>query len=270
MKSAPFSVLCPRDLDELTNLLGRHSEDARILAGGQTLIPMLAMRVATPKILIDINQITNFPGVMRKGPYLEVGALVRHAELGRFMTAHPHHLLSQMAPWIAHTAIRNRGTVCGSICHADPSAEWVLALLMLDGYVDLISHKKKRRVNAKDFFVGSLQTSKSSEEIVTAVGFRFETDGVQYGFSEYGYRHGDFAIVSVAVMNQGRHWTVGFGGVADVPLVFDLHDGDKAEFLGFVERLSRELEIRGDPCATSEYRRFLMRTQSEQALNRLA
>lgn len=269
MKSAPIEVFCPDSLDALIDLLDRYQDDARILAGGQTLIPMLAMRVASPSILIDINQVINFPKISAVNQRLEVGALIRHAELEEFLKSYPDHLLSKMVPWVAHAAIRNRGTVCGSICHADPSSEWVLALLVLDGYINLMSKKKKRRVKAKDFFLGPLQTCKLTEEVVVSVDFHMVMDGVRYGFSEYGYRHGDFAIVSAAVVKAGNTWTIGFGGVSDIPLVYELGDVDEMECKEFIEKLSHEVDVREDPSATAAYRRFLMRSQALQALSQI-
>lgn len=270
MKSAPFDVYCPQSLDELVDLMDRHKDDARILAGGQTLIPMLVMRVASSKILIDINHITDFPRVSAGHDRLEVGALIRHAEFEIFLKKYPHHLLSKMAPWVAHAAIRNRGTVCGSICHADPSSEWVLASLVLDSHINLLSKKRKRRVRAKDFFLGPLQTCKTSDEVVVSVDFRMVNDGVSYGFSEYGHRHGDFAIVSAAVVKEGNTFTIGFGGVSDVPLVYELNGVDEKTCKEFIEKVSHEVDVREDPSATSSYRRFLMRTQAFLALSQLS
>lgn len=270
MKSAPFDMFSPNNLKELVELLDQYRDDARILAGGQTLIPMLAMRVASPKILIDINQVNDFPRLSLTQQRLEIGALIRHSEFEAFLRNHPNHLLYKMVPWVAHLAIRNRGTVCGSICHADPSAEWVLASLVLDGYVNLLSKKKKRRVRAKDFYIGPLQTCKLAEEVVVSVDFSMISDGVEYGFSEYGHRHGDFAIVSAAIVRNEKKLTIGFGGVSDLPLVYELQDVDKKTCKEFIEQVSHEVDVREDPSATAAYRRFLMRSQAIQALSQLS
>ena len=170
-----------------------------------------------------------------------------------------------MLPWIAHTPIRNRGTVCGSIAHADPSAELVLGLAVLDGSVTLASKKKKRVVHARDFFLGALQTSRQSNEFIEAVQFPICGPHAGFGFAEYGYRHGDFAVVAVAVIKEGDVWTIGFGGIDDVVRVYKCTAASLDKANQFIDELAADTEVREDPTATSGLRRHLMRTLGARA-----
>jgi 2-furoyl-CoA dehydrogenase FAD binding subunit len=266
MKSAPFVMHQATSKQEVLDLLDQFGEDARILAGGQTLVPVLAMRVASPNHLIDINKVTDLNHIEISNGTLQVGAAVRQAVLECWSNLHSvQPLLQMMFPWIAHAPIRNRGTICGSIAHADPSAELVLALTVLEGSVILHSKKSKRIVKAGDFFLGALQTSRQSNELIEAVQFPILGDDTGYGFAEYGYRHGDFAVVTVAVIKEGNRWTIGFGGIDDTVRVhqFDALTLEQAKHL--IDQLASEIEVREDPTATAGLRRHLMRTLGARA-----
>ena len=266
MKSAPFAMHQVNSQLEILNLLDQYGEDARIIAGGQTLLPVLAMRVASPDHLIDINKVVELKNISLSGGLLQVGAGVRQAELENWSGLHKAQpLLGMMFPWIAHTPIRNRGTVCGSIAHADPSAELVLALAVLEGSVILVSKKKRRIVKAKDFFVGALQTSRQSNELIEAVQFPICNPEAGFGFSEYGYRHGDFAVVAVAAIKQGDSWTIGFGGIDDVAQTYQCVASSLNEVNQFIDDLAAAVEVREDPTATSGLRRHLMRSLGKRA-----
>ncbi len=266
MKPAPFQMHTPQSQGEILLLLDQYGEDARILAGGQTLIPALAMRVASPEHLIDINRVSELKRIQIEKNTLHVGAGVRQTELetwDRLSSVQP--LLKKMFPWIAHAPIRNRGTVCGSIAHADPSAELVLALAVLDGSVMLASKKSIRTVKAGDFFIGALQTSREANELIVGVQFPIHPDDAGFGFSEYGYRHGDFAVVSVAVVKKNADWAIGFGGIDDTVKVFHTTANSLDEVEKFIENLVVTIDVREDPTATSGLRRHLMRTLGRQA-----
>ncbi len=266
MKSAPFVMHQARSSSHILDLLDRYGEDARVIAGGQTLVPVLAMRVASPDHLIDINKVEELKNFGVSGDVLQVRAGVRQSELEHWSDLRrTQPLLSMMFPWIAHAPIRNRGTVCGSIAHADPSAELVLGLSVLEGSVTLTSKKKKRVVQAKDFFLGALQTSRQSNEFIEAVEFPIRRPHAGFGFSEYGYRHGDFAVVAVAVIKEGDHWTIGFGGIDDVVKVYKCAASSLDEANQFIDDLAAEIEVREDPTATSGLRRHLMRTLGKRA-----
>ena len=266
MKSAPFLMHQAHSQSNILDLLDKYGEDARIIAGGQTLVPVLAMRVASPDHLIDINKVDELKRFGVSGDVLQVGAGVRQSELEQWSELRKTQpLLSMMFPWIAHTPIRNRGTVCGSIAHADPSAELVLALAVLDGTVTLASKKKKRVVQAKDFFLGALQTSRESNEFIEAVQFPIRGPHAGFGFAEYGYRHGDFAVVAVAVIKEGDVWTIGFGGIDDVVRVYKCTAISLEKAKHFIDALAADAEVREDPTATSGLRRHLMRTLGARA-----
>jgi 2-furoyl-CoA dehydrogenase FAD binding subunit len=266
MKSAPFQMHQPNSVDEVLLLLNQYGEDSRILAGGQTLVPVLAMRVASPKHIIDINRIEALKYFAVKGNQLEIYAGVRQSEIESWdglNQAQP--LLELVLPWIAHTPIRNRGTVCGSIAHADPSAELVLALTVLEGSVVLESKKRKRVVPVANFFLGALQTDRQPDELIKSVIFPSKIQNAGYGFAEYGYRHGDFAVVAVAVVRNGDDWNIGFGGIDDVAKLYKTVAKSTLEAIEFVHQLASEVEVREDPTATSGLRRHLMRSLGEKA-----
>ena len=266
MKSAPFQMHQPNSMEQALHLLEQYGEDARILAGGQTLVPVLAMRVATPENLIDINQINSLKQIEYKHPHLEIYAGVRQSELEYWNGLDQvQPLLHLMFPWIAHTPIRNRGTICGSIAHADPSAELVLALTVLEGSVALVSKKKKRIISASDFFIGALQTDRQSNELIQSVIFPSKIKNAGYGFAEYGYRHGDFAVVAVAVIRDGDNWSIGFGGIDDVAKLYKTVAKSAKEAVQFIDQLASDIEVREDPTATSGLRRHLMRSLGEKA-----
>ena len=266
MKSAPFKMHSPITENEVLDLLKQYGEDARVIAGGQTLVPVLAMRVASPDHLIDINQIASLKRFEVNKNQLEVYASVRQSELEQWHgLGEAQPLLKMMFPWIAHTPIRNRGTVCGSIAHADPSAELVLALTVLEGSVTLVSAKRKRNVDASNFFVGALQTDRQSDELIQSVQFPLKSPDAGFGFAEFGYRHGDFAVVAVAVIKDKDKWTIGFGGIDDVAKIYKTTAKSIEEVIQFIDDLATDIEVREDPTATSGLRRHLMRTLGNQA-----
>ena len=270
MKSAPFVVHQPKSLRDAVNLSAIHGEDAKIIAGGQTLVPMLAMRIATPAILIDINNVKELTTIVEKEHFIEVGAAVSQARLEDYLAnKNTHPLLATMMPWIAHRPIRNRGTVGGSIAHADPSAELVLALSILQGWVVLASAKKQRKVIAQEFFIGALQTDRQMDEILVKIVFPKLDKNAQYGFVEYGYRHGDFAVVSVALIKNDQEWTFAYGGINDTPQVFKEKLSSHQDALAFVAHLANTVNVREDPTASADLRRHLMQSQSELLIEQI-
>ncbi len=266
MKTAPFQMHHVNSQKEVLSLLDQYGEDARILAGGQTLLPVLAMRIASPEHLIDINQVDELKYFGKKENFLVVGAGVRQSELEAWSELPKvQPLLQMMFPWVAHSPIRNRGTVCGSIAHADPSAEMVLALCVLGGVVVLMTKQGSRTVPAQEFFVGALQTVRQPNELITEVQFPIFDQTATFGFAEYGYRHGDFAVVAVAVCKVKNKWSIGFGGINDCVVVHHFDASTLEEASNKVQTLATSLEVRQDPSATSGLRRHLMRTLGHQA-----
>ena len=222
MKPAPFAYKKPRALKEAIALLGEH-KDARLLAGGQSLIATLNMRLSAPNLLIDINGIGGIDQIAHKGGMVEIGALVRHAQAERSETITKlAPLIARAMPFIGHPAIRNRGTLGGSIAFADPAAELPACLMALDGEVDAIGPKGKRTIKAADFFRGLFETALGSQDILTVIRIPAATKDTRLGFAELARRHGDYAIVGLAASARGdgkglKDVRLSFFGVGDRP-----------------------------------------------------
>jgi carbon-monoxide dehydrogenase medium subunit len=198
VKPAPFAYKKVRSLAEAVALLGEH-KDARLLAGGQSLIATLNMRLSAPSLLIDINGIAGLDGISHKAGTVEIGALVRHAKAERSDAVARHApLLARALPHIGHAAIRNRGTLGGSIAFADPAAELPACLLALDGEVDASGPKGKRTIKAADFFKGLFETALGPQDVLTAIRVPAAGKDTRVGFAELARRHGDYAIVGLA------------------------------------------------------------------------
>ncbi len=223
MKPAPFAYKKARSLHEAVALLGEH-KDARLLAGGQSLIATLNMRLSAPNVLIDINGIDGLDNIQKKNDVIEIGALVRHVQAERSeIIAKPVPLIARAMPHIAHAAIRNRGTLGGSIAFADPAAELPACLLALDGEVEAIGPAGKRTIKAQDFFKGLFETALGPQEVLTAINLPAATKDTLTGFAELARRHGDYAIVGLAATARGDSKTLkdvrlAYFGVGDTPL----------------------------------------------------
>lgn len=215
MKPAPFAYKKANSLEEAVALLGENP-DARLLAGGQSLIATLNMRLSAPSLLIDINGIGGLNSIAAKDGALEIGALVRHSQAERSdAVAKQAPLIARAMPFIGHPAIRNRGTLGGSIAFADPAAELPACLLALDGEVDAQGPKGKRTIKAADYFKGLYETALGDQDILTAFRVPAATKDTRTGFAELARRHGDYAIVGLAACARadGR-------GLQDVRLAF--------------------------------------------------
>ena len=198
MKPAPFAYKKARALEDAVALLGEHKE-ARLLAGGQSLIATLNMRLSAPSLLIDINGISGLDGIALKGGMVEIGALVRHAQAERSdVIAKNTPLIARALPHIGHPAIRNRGTLGGSIAFADPAAELPACLLALDGEVEVAGLKGKRTIRADNFFNGLFETALGPQDVLTAIRVPAAGKDTRVGFAELARRHGDYAIVGLA------------------------------------------------------------------------
>jgi carbon-monoxide dehydrogenase medium subunit len=198
VKPAPFAYQKARSLDDAVALLAAN-KDARLLAGGQSLIATLNMRLSAPPMLIDINGIGGLDDIALKGGTVEIGALVRHAQAERSDLIAKHApLIARALPHIAHVAIRNRGTLGGSIAFADPAAELPACLLALDGEVEAAGPKGRRTIHAADFFKGLFETALSTDEMLTAIRVPAADKDTRVGFAELARRHGDYAIVGLA------------------------------------------------------------------------
>ena len=214
MKPAPFAFKKARSLDEAIALLAE--KDAKLLAGGQSLIATLNMRLSAPALLIDINGIAGLDGISAKGDAIEIGALARHAQVERSdIVAKRAPLIARAIPHIGHPAIRNRGTLGGSIAFADPAAELPACLLALDAEIDVHGPKGKRTIKAQDFFRGLFETALTPRDVLTAVRVPVANGDMRIGFAELARRHGDYAIVGLAASARATG-----GKLADVRLAF--------------------------------------------------
>jgi len=197
VKPAPFAYVKAHSVDHAVGLLGQ--DDSRVLAGGQSLIATLNMRLSSPKLLVDINGIPGLNGITVKDGKVAIGALTRHVEVERSADIAKHAPLIALAmPHIAHPAIRNRGTIGGSIAFADPAAELPACLLALDGEVEIVGANGHRDVKADDFFKGLFETALGPRELLTAIRLPAATPQARVGFVEFARRHGDYALVGLA------------------------------------------------------------------------
>jgi carbon-monoxide dehydrogenase medium subunit len=216
VKPAPFAYTKAKTLKEAVTLLAKHKDDARLLAGGQSLIATLNMRLSAPDLLIDINGIKNLNGIAKKGKYVEIGALARHAQVEHSDVIAKHAPLITLAmPHIGHPAIRNRGTFGGSIAFADPAAELPACLLALGGEIDIAGPRGKRKVKADAFFKGLFETALRPQEMITTIRIPAADKATRVGFAELARRHGDYAIVGLAASARGNG-----KGLADVRLAY--------------------------------------------------
>jgi 2-furoyl-CoA dehydrogenase FAD binding subunit len=259
MKPRPFDYVRPDTVDEVLALLAEHGDDARILAGGQTLLAMLNLRVVDTSMLIDITRIPELDGIREVDDRIEVGAAVTQQRLLSWPSLVAKlPLVAAALPFVGHFQTRNKGTVCGSIAHADPASEIPLALAVLAGEVVLRSHKATRIVPASDFQQGMLLTARAPDELITAVRFPVVKGGV--AFREVARRHGDFAIVAIAALAESPSITrIGVAGMADRPAVRRIDPTDAVGLSEAIERLAWELNGYDDIHASARMRRDLLR-----------
>jgi 2-furoyl-CoA dehydrogenase FAD binding subunit len=260
MKPASFDyVRCDR-VENVLDLLSEHGDDARVMAGGQSLMAMLNMRLVRPSIVVDIARLETHVGITETSAYVEFGATVTQAEAERW----PHlktrlPLVASALPCIGHFQTRNRGTICGSLCHADPSSELPLCLATVGGEVVLKSRRKTRVVKAADFQLGLLSTAKAADELMVAARFPVARSGWGYAFREISRRHGDFAIVGLAAAVGAGKIRLGVGGVADRPVVGEWDDMDDASLADALNDFAWDLGGSDDIHATARYRREMVR-----------
>lgn len=271
MKPAAFDYVRVESADEAVQQLRGLGADARILAGGQSLMAVLNMRLAQPSALIDISRTADLEYVRTVGGMLAVGAAATQGSVEwRKSLAQEVPLLAQAIPFISHFQIRNRGTVCGSVAHADPSAEIPLVLLALGGEVVLRSASKRRTLPAADFFQGMLMTARAPDELLTEVRFPLAVAGQRTAFTEFSARHGDFAIVSAAAVADARGLCLAVGGVADRPrLARWPADLRGADLESAVNDFAWELEAQNDAHASATFRRHLVRRLGAHVLRQV-
>jgi len=270
VKPSAFVHHAPRSVDEALAVLAEFGHDGKVLAGGQSLIPILNMRLASPGHLVDINRVAGLDTVEVTPDAVHIGALVRHTQLERHTAAFAHlPLLRQALVNVAHPVIRNRGTTVGSIAHADPSGEMPAVLALTSGYVDLASSRGTRTVAAKDFFLGPLESCLAEDEMATGASFGCFPAGTGMAFAESTRRHGDYALAGVAaavtvldgLITSAR---ASFVSVTPTPDVLDLSEllaGSAAEegnWAKAAEMAREHVDPETDIHASAEYRRMLV------------
>ena len=283
MKPAWFDYYAPRSLEEALRILADAGRDGRVLAGGQSLMPMLNCRLLNPDVLVDINRIAALNRLDAAGDALTVGALVRHADLlhdDRVRDGWP--LLFEATKQVAHPAIRNRGTVCGSVAHNDPAAEHPTVLMTLDGTVVIAGAAGRREIPAEQFFTGILSTALQPGEMVVEVRYPRPPSGTGAGFVEFARRLGDFAMAGAAatltmrdgVCERARLSIVGMGEgpfrarAAEEMLTMRRLGDDEGQdaFAEAAAKVTAAVEPADDVHASSSYRRHLAGVMAQRAL----
>ncbi|WP_210440310.1 FAD binding domain-containing protein [Nocardioides xinjiangensis] len=271
MKPAPFAYLRPSTLEEaLAALAG--TQGAKVLAGGQSLVPLLSMRLAAPSMLVDINALPDLDHVTCDDDRVRVGALARHADvLASSAAAAAQPLLAMALSHVAHPTIRNRGTTVGSLVHADAAAEMPMVLRLLEGSVDVASVRGRRTVPAAELFAGPLETTLAHDEIAVEAFFPALGPGAGVAFQEIARRHGDYALVGAAahVETDGDAVTrarVGYVSASDVPVVVDVTDAVKDPAGDPAAAALAELEPADDIHASAAYRAHLVTVLTPRVL----
>jgi carbon-monoxide dehydrogenase medium subunit len=275
VKPSPFTYHRPEGLDEALAVLAEVGADGKVLAGGQSLLPVLSMRLAAPAHLVDVNRLADLAYVRADGDGVRVGALARHAAVERDDgAAKVQPLLRQGLRLVAHPTIRNRGTTVGSLAHADPCGEMTAVLALLAGTVTLASRQGRREVAAADFFVGPLESAVGPGELAVEAFFPAAAPGSGSAFVEVARRHGDYAMCGVAaVVGPGSHARVAYIAMGPVPAVVDLDGaapsgagGDPASWAEAAAQAVAGLEPEPDVHATADYRLHLARVLTARAL----
>jgi aerobic carbon-monoxide dehydrogenase medium subunit len=283
MKLPPFDYACPTTLPEAVQLLASN-DDAKAIAGGQSLVPMLAFRLSQPTLLVDLRKLADLRGIRISDAGVTLGAMVRWRDIEddeRLETAHP--LLKAAIAHVAHYQIRNRGTVGGSIAHADPAAEMPGLAITCDAEIGVVGKSGARVIQAADFFQGALTTALASDEIIVEIRLPAWPAGRRWGFQEFARRRGDFAMAAAAVFydqderGKARNAHVGVIGVGDRPMRLtapeDVLNGqtiDEATIAKADAATSAAVDPQDDIHASAAYRRALVGTMVERALRSAA
>jgi carbon-monoxide dehydrogenase medium subunit len=280
MKPAPFIRHVPKTLDEALKILSDVApQDGRVLAGGQSLVPIMAFRLAKPAHLVDINEVAGLDRLKSDGKFLSIGARIRHGAFHKNVVDNPlGKLLTFVAHHIAHYPIRMRGTFCGSLAHADPASEWCLVAATLDATMIAKSTRGERSLKAADYFEGIMSTALAEDELLAEVRLPLLSPDAKFGFNEFSRRAGDFAMASSLVtyrLEGGKivNAHVGVGGAEPSPrriveaeaALNGKTPGDEA-FRAAAEAAATAVDPLEDHQTTGEYRRDLVRAVVRRAL----
>ena len=282
MKPAPFEYAAPETLEEVMSLLEQHGDISKVLAGGQSLGPVLNMRLASPEVLVDINRVDELSYVRQKNDHLEIGATARQRTVERSLVIPQRWpLLAEAVPYIGHVTVRNRGTVCGSIAHADPAAELPAVATALDAELRILGPNGERTAHPSEFFLSYLTTSLEPEELLVEVRFPPSQPRTGQAWLEIARRHGDYALVGVAAVLTLREDSacsaarLVYTGVAAVP--FDAQEatellvGEQPTeelFAAAAEQAAVSSKPSSDIHASAKYRQHLVRVLTRRALKK--
>jgi carbon-monoxide dehydrogenase medium subunit len=265
VKPAPFAYAKARSVEHAVELLACADGEVRLLAGGQSLIATLNMRLSAPKLLIDLNGVQGLSGIAAKNGQVEIGALTRHAEAEHSAAVARHApLIARAMPFIGHAAIRNRGTLGGSIAFSDPAAELPACLLALGGEIEIAGDNGNRTVKADDFFKGLFETALGPHDVLTAIRVPAASSDTRTGFAEFARRHGDYAMVGLAASAKasGKRLSdvrLAFFGIGATPV--RATKAEAALAAGTVDdavsALAGEIEPSGDVQATAATKKHL-------------
>jgi aerobic carbon-monoxide dehydrogenase medium subunit len=269
VKPAAFTYHAPRTVEEALALLGEWGpREGRILAGGQSLVPAMALRLATPAHLIDINEIAALRILREENGWLRIGAGVRHSAFERPVVEGPlGELLATVVRHVAHHPIRTRGTFCGSLAHADPASEWCLMAATLDAELVARSLRGARTIGAGHFFTGAMSTALAPNELLAEARLPLLGDGTRFGFHEFSRRAGDFAL-AMALVVCGNETRIGVGGAEARPR--RIREAEAALARGSIDEAAtaaaQAVIALSDPRYSADYRRDLVRTVVRRAL----
>lgn len=269
MKAAPFAYVRPATVADTVAALAETGGDGKVLAGGQSLVPVLAMRLGRPSTLVDVNAVAGLDELASVDAGLRVGATVRQRRLEHEPAARAVPLLGMTLPFVGHRELRSRGTVCGSLAHADPAAELPAVACCLDATFDVTGPRGGRTVPARDFFTGAMTTVLAPDELLTAATFPVARAGEGFGFAEVARRHGDFALAGVVSRVRLADGDVADAvlaafGVSDRPVIRDVtdvlraHGAESDALRDPVARLAADVvDTAGDAHGSTAYRRRL-------------
>jgi len=265
MKASAFNYARAVSVSEALELLQTHGERAKVLAGGQSLMPAMNLRLVSPELIVDIGELAELRGITATGTTIRIGALTRHADLARAPEILRHApLLAEALRHVAHPAIRNRGTLGGSLAQGDPASELPACMLALNAIIIVRGQAGERRIAAADFFTGIYETALSPQELLVAVELPVVRKNSVHFFHEFARRHGDFAIVACAAVATEMYVRLAVGGVADRAVMREFAaDSDLDDEM---HDFAAELDARDDLHATADYRRDLVRKIGAQTI----
>jgi carbon-monoxide dehydrogenase medium subunit len=283
MKPAPVQYVRATSIDDALARWNDAGPDARVLAGGQTLIPLMAFRMSEPAALVDIGRIAELRGIRRTGDAIRIGAATTHAELGADPLIRAHlPVFADAVPLIAHAAIRNRGTIGGSLAYADAAAELAACTVAMEATLVLRSRKGERRVAARDFFKGMFETALAPFELIAAVEVPIPPDGERAGIDELARRSGDYAMAGLVarVAREGQRITnarLVYFGVGTMPVVAERTaaalvgtTGHESDMVAIQAHLDNDLDPPSDQHGGPDFKRQLARVLLARTVRRLA